>query len=65
MEEPAHHLQLGHGGDQPQGRDQGQRPVLEDELLQLRQRVGRQDVIQQEVREEVTVGLKEVSSSLH
>ena len=58
VEESADHPQLGHGGDQPEGGDQSQRPVLENELLQLRQRVGGQDVVQEEVREEVTVGLK-------
>ena len=63
VKQPAHHPQLGHGGDESQGGDQGQGPVLEDKLLQLRQRVGGQDVVQQEVREEIAVGLRKTVSN--
>ena len=34
VQEAAHHPQLGPGGDQPQGGDQGQCPVPQAELLQ-------------------------------
>ena len=56
VEEPAHDPQLGESGDQSQGRDEGQGSVLQDELLQLRQAVGGEDVVQEKVREEVTLG---------
>ena len=55
VEQPAHDPELGEGGDQPEGGDQGQRPVLQDELLQLGETVGGEDVVQQEVGEEISL----------
>ena len=56
VEETADYPELGEGGDQPEGGDEGEGPVLQDKLLQLGQTVGREDVVQQKVREEVTLG---------
>ena len=49
VEEPPDDPELGEGGDQSEGGDQGQRPVLQDELLQLGETVGGEDVVEQEV----------------
>lgn len=45
--------QLGSGADQPQGRDQRQGDILEDELLYSTERVEIENIIEQEVAEVV------------